>query len=193
KQPSPVKPASAKPFPIPAPKPIATIPHQQSATPVQPTLSAQHPQAERTPSPQAVPRRTAPALHPTPTSPQMADILIEGLAGSSLTADLAQESRSTLTREDQPARSPRYHINPPPAYPALALKRRWQGEVWLRVLVGDQGEVIDVWVESSSGYSLLDDTAEKSVRGWKFHPAQNGTENASETVLLPIRFRLPQS
>ncbi len=89
--------------------------------------------------------------------------------------------------------SPRYHINPPPHYPSLAKMRHWQGEVWLRILVGEQGEVVEVWVENSSGHSLLDEAALKTVRTWKFHPGNDGKKNIQQEVHLPIRFQLEQS
>lgn len=88
---------------------------------------------------------------------------------------------------------PRYDVNPLPEYPAIALKRRWQGEVSLRALIGKQGEVLDVSINSSSGHAVLDNTALNTVRHWKFHPARNGNENIQREVLCPIRFALPRS
>ncbi|OHB27024.1 MAG: hypothetical protein A2X84_07365 [Desulfuromonadaceae bacterium GWC2_58_13] len=109
------------------------------------------------------------------------------------TASSADESNPSRFRQEKLAQSPSYHINPPPSYPPLALKRHWQGEVWLRVLVGEQGEVIDAWVENSSGHLLLDDTALNTVRNWKFHPARHGEKTVREEVRLPIRFELARS
>jgi len=88
---------------------------------------------------------------------------------------------------------PRYDVNPLPDYPAVALKRRWQGEVSLRALIGKQGEVLGVSINSSSGHDILDNAALNTVRHWKFHPARNGNENVQREVLCPIRFTLPRS
>jgi len=114
-------------------------------------------------------------------------------AGNAPTTDFlaAPPAQSVLPQYE--LRSPRYHINPAPQYPSLALKRHWQGEVWLRVLVGEQGNVIDAWVENSSGHELLDAAALDTVRNWKFYPAQYGPENVREEVRLPIRFELVKS
>jgi periplasmic protein TonB len=92
-----------------------------------------------------------------------------------------------LTTQTKP---PRYRRNPPPPYPLLARKRHWQGEVWLRVFVGEEGNVIDAWVENSSGYPILDKSALDTVRDWMFHPAKNGIDTVKGEVRFPIRFKL---
>jgi periplasmic protein TonB len=85
---------------------------------------------------------------------------------------------------------PRYWLNPPPPYPSLALKRQWQGEVRLRVLIDEQGQVIEAQVENSSGYKVLDQSALEAVHAWKFHPAQQGNEKIRQEASIPIRFEL---
>ena len=87
---------------------------------------------------------------------------------------------------------PRYRFTPKPEYPDQAGQRRWQGEVLLRALVDDQGDVARVEVESSSGHDILDQAALKTVRRWKFDPAHDGEKNVSHEVFLPVRFELPK-
>jgi protein TonB len=85
---------------------------------------------------------------------------------------------------------PLYQDNPPPDYPALARKRNWEGRVELDVLVGRDGRVMDLKVERSSGYSLLDRSALKSVSQWHFEPGKRGDERLDMWVRVPVVFRL---
>lgn len=88
---------------------------------------------------------------------------------------------------------PRYDSNPLPIYPDLARKRHWEGDVFLRALIGETGDVLNVRVETSSGHELLDSTALETVRQWRFHPAHDGEKNVREEVCLSIRFKLENS
>lgn len=85
---------------------------------------------------------------------------------------------------------PLYLENPPPHYPLIARKRRYEGMVMLEVYVDKEGNVADVRLHKSCGHRVLDKAALKSVRGWKFEPAKRGRETVSMWVRVPIRFRL---
>jgi protein TonB len=93
---------------------------------------------------------------------------------------------------------PLYRHNPPPRYPRLARKRKYQGVVILEVFVNRDGSVFvnrdgsvgDAKVIKSSGYAILDKTAMKSVKKWEFEPAMRGDENVGMWVRTPVRFRL---
>lgn len=85
---------------------------------------------------------------------------------------------------------PLYQDNPPPDYPPLARKRSWEGRVELDVLVGRDGRVMDLKVERSSGYSLLDRSALKTVSRWHFEPGKRGDERLEMWVKVPVVFRL---
>lgn len=101
---------------------------------------------------------------------------------------------------DQPAQNPPapvirkakplYRRNPPPRYPRLARKRKYQGVVILEVFVNRQGSVGEVKVFKSSGYSILDKTALKSVKKWEFEPGKHGGDNVEMWVRVPVRFQL---
>ena len=85
---------------------------------------------------------------------------------------------------------PLYRDNPRPPYPSLARRRGWQGTVLLRVLVSADGRAQGVWIQRSSGFTLLDSTARKTVATWQFQPgSRDGTPVAME-VLVPVHFRL---
>lgn len=86
---------------------------------------------------------------------------------------------------------PRYADNPRPAYPEVARRKGWTGEVQLLVRVAATGGVDRISVHRSSGYSALDRAARRAVRLWRFVPASEAGRKVSSDVLIPIDFRLP--
>ena len=87
---------------------------------------------------------------------------------------------------------PVYRENPPPQYPRVARRRGYQGTVVLEVLVNREGRVGDLRVFQSSGYSILDKAAIRSVKGWLFEPGRRGEEKIEMWVKLPIRFQIKE-
>jgi len=83
-----------------------------------------------------------------------------------------------------------YLKNPKPAYPPIALRRGMQGLVLLNVEVSKKGTPLTVKVKKSSGSVLLDKSALKAVRQWRFAPATRGGLPVAATVDVPIRFSL---
>lgn len=78
----------------------------------------------------------------------------------------------------------------PPAYPPQAIARGIEGTVLVRVLIGPDGETIEVRVHRSSGAVLLDRAALAAVQRWEFRPAAVGGRAAPAWVEVPVRFRL---
>lgn len=85
-----------------------------------------------------------------------------------------------------------YLSNPAPEYPDVALERGWEGDVILRVKVSAAGLPLSVNVQKSSGKKVLDDTAVKTVKRWKFSPAKQGNQAIEGWVEVPIGFQLPK-
>ena len=85
-----------------------------------------------------------------------------------------------------------YLRNPPPPYPPLSRRMGEEGKVILRVSVNAQGTADSVEIRSSSGSSRLDDSAQKTVRNWRFIPAKRGNDAVQSFVLVPIIFKLEQ-
>lgn len=80
--------------------------------------------------------------------------------------------------------------NPPPEYPALAVRRRWEGSVVVSFEILPDGRCGEVAVLESSGHALLDDAAVRAVRDWRFKPAvRNGAAVAARQVIR-FTFRL---
>lgn len=85
---------------------------------------------------------------------------------------------------------PNYLKNPAPEYPARARNLGQQGVVMLSVEVNSDGEVKALSLKKSSGHVLLDESAMKSVRSWKFLPASSGGVQVESKVEVPVRFKI---
>ncbi|WP_456386925.1 TonB family protein [Desulfolithobacter sp.] len=86
--------------------------------------------------------------------------------------------------------TPLYKVNPPPEYPRLARRRGLEGTVLLEVLVDRDGRVRTIRVHTSSGHSILDRAALKSVRTWRFNPGTIDGQPSDMLVQVPVRFQL---
>ena len=78
----------------------------------------------------------------------------------------------------------------PPRYPRLARQRGIEGQVVLRVNIGQDGDALEVFVEQSSGSGLLDRAARKAVQQWQFVPAQTNGVAVASYVRVPVDFVL---
>lgn len=87
----------------------------------------------------------------------------------------------------------RYRFAPAPPYPAEALRRKIEGLVLLSVVVDTEGRAQAVALRRSSGSALLDETALRAVRGWRFEPARVSGASIVCQVEVPVRFRLQGS
>ena len=83
-----------------------------------------------------------------------------------------------------------YLNNPPPEYPAVAVRNRWEGTVSLRVHVASNGKVESVEIMRSSGRKVLDEEAVRTVRQWLFTPSKRGDTPIDGWANVPIEFLL---
>lgn len=79
---------------------------------------------------------------------------------------------------------------PAPAYPPKARSRGWEGRVVLRLSVDENGRVVAVEVEESSGREALDDAARDAATSWTLAPALRDGEPVAGTLRVPVRFEL---
>ena len=63
--------------------------------------------------------------------------------------------------------------NPAPRYPRIALLRKWEGKTLLKVHVDRDGNPLQVVLQKSSGYRVLDDASIRTIQKWKFVPAHS--------------------
>jgi periplasmic protein TonB len=107
----------------------------------------------------------------------------------------------------KPVTVPQGNVNPPPQiapgvvslayrssplkFPVQALRQRMSGTVLLRVLVDERGKPVDVVVEQSSGFKLLDNSAREQVLStWLFQPAVIEGHTVKAWARVPVSFTL---
>ncbi|MCW2483648.1 energy transducer TonB, partial [Candidatus Symbiopectobacterium sp. NZEC135] len=166
----PAQPAEATPqesTPPPEPQTPAAVPQEAPAPEAvkQPPAKKPVAKAQARKAPSAEPQQTAERSNATPGSHASANTE----APASASASTASEGAIT------PASATADHLNnPPPQYPALALKRKWQGTVQLRVQVLESGRPGEIQIARSSGRDILDQAAVAAVRQWSFVAARRG-------------------
>lgn len=120
-------------------------------------------------------------------------------AAKSITSPIEkqQETVKTMPRSSlgtiRTKSKPGYFQNQPPEYPQLARQMHQEGLVILSVEIDQKGMPVQVEVEQSSGYQLLDRAALKAVRHWRFQPERRGDLPVKSKVAVPVRFRLEES
>ncbi|PWC10897.1 energy transducer TonB [Brenneria roseae subsp. americana] len=164
-------------------------PKQQETSPVDefamtpPKPVEKHVEPERAIKPQ--PKR--PDKQPTPPAQRKAapGALMQNAATTQTTA------KSSANGVMTPASANAAHLNnPAPRYPALALKRKWQGTVQLRVRVLTNGRPNEILIARSSGRDLLDQAAVAAVRQWSFIPAKKDGVPQESWTTFPLSFKL---
>lgn len=168
-----------------APPEAEPPPPQPPAVPVQRTQT----------QPNIVPKASARPVAPSPMATEEAPAAIA--ADPAQFASLARVTDAgPAPPADQtyvpPLSHADYLANPPPRYPPVATRRGWQGVVVLAVEVDEEGRPISVRVDSSSGYTVLDEAARATVAIWRFVPARRGQRPVAADVKVPIRFNLAQ-
>lgn len=83
-----------------------------------------------------------------------------------------------------------YMRKPQLRYPVQAKRARLQGTVFLRVLIGPDGEPRDVEIDRSSGHKALDEAAREAILKSQFRPyRENGVARAA-VAIVPVEFSL---
>ncbi|MBB5940969.1 MULTISPECIES: energy transducer TonB [Xanthomonas] len=175
-EPAQVQPRWQQPVVVPV-TPPPTMPVTEKQTPPQPRTPTAVPVPVPVPTPTPVDSSpvaldTAPSVDPAPS------IAAPSLPPASVSAPVEGMQLQYLRA-------------PAPPYPRDGLRDRLQGSVLLRVLVGTDGQPLQVSVEKSSGHRVLDQAARDQVlKRWAFKPAlQNGTP-VQAYGLVPIDFSL---
>lgn len=181
--PAPAAPPAVKPKPAP---PVKTPPKKKR-------IAAPRPQPAIAPPPLPAPPAPPEPASPEPVLPEAAP-MEEAVSPPDQKApppDQAAESETTPSDQARiQASVPLYHLNPPPAYPAVARRRNYQGTTLLDVLVDRQGRAAQVRVRQSSGFSILDRSAVAAVRQWRFEPARRMGQAMEMWVQVPVKFEL---
>ncbi|MFZ2330445.1 MAG: energy transducer TonB [Atribacterota bacterium] len=78
----------------------------------------------------------------------------------------------------------------PPEYPDNFRQRGIEGRVQIKALIDKKGDIIEIVVDTSSGYPGFDRNAIEAISKWKFQPAYYNNEERACWVLIPIIFQL---
>ncbi|MGZ8294845.1 MAG: energy transducer TonB [Telluria sp.] len=83
------------------------------------------------------------------------------------------------------------YIRPPePVYPSQSKRMGEQGKVVLRVLVNEKGMADQVIVQSSSGFSRLDEAGRQAAQRALFKPHVEDGRPVAVFVIVPLNFQL---
>ncbi|NIS67416.1 MAG: TonB family protein, partial [Proteobacteria bacterium] len=108
-----------------------------------------------------------------------------------LSSRISRETKGPGRPDDQIIEAvPDYAVNPKPQYPKRAVLRGQEGTVTLLVEVLLDGSVGEVEIFESSGYVILDRSALKAVRKWRFKPGTKMGKPLTMKVKVPVVFRL---
>lgn len=111
---------------------------------------------------------------------------VRQLTAQSLSGGSRTQTASTVS--DSP---PRAIEVVKPEYPQSAMRRRVSGVVQVKVLVGENGSVIEAEVESSPDpQKSLDRAALAAVRKWRFEPARRNGKAVRAWHSVPLEFTL---
>ncbi len=87
-------------------------------------------------------------------------------------------------------KSARPLANRPPLYPDPAIRERLEGNVMLRLTIAADGAVTNVEILRSSTHSILDASAVRAARSWRFEPAREAGVAVESVETQEIRFEL---
>ena len=77
-----------------------------------------------------------------------------------------------------------------PHYPESARRKGNEGTAHIKLSVDANGRVVSASVSRSSGFAVLDSSALKAAKRWRFKPATSGGRPTSTQIIVPIRFKL---
>ncbi|MEO8672657.1 MAG: TonB family protein [Tahibacter sp.] len=161
-------------FVMPEPKPPVVIPVE----PLKPIVHV------KTPPPITVPKI------PTPVERPIVDEVSEVSEPANPEPPAPERGQTSQPVADTAPSALGYRTMSAVPYPIASVKRKEQGRVMLRVLVGVDGIPQKVEIESSSGFVALDRAARDAVAKWRFTPGTRNGEAFAAWGLVPVEFTL---
>jgi periplasmic protein TonB len=179
-QPKPEPNVEPKPEPKVEPKPAPKPEPRRAKEPTSASMAVAE-SMSAAPAPPPVPRQATPARTDTSSAQD---------AGGSDARAIPEQPPAALQKRIPASAASYAATNRKPPYPRLARSSGEQGTVVLRVLVQADGTVGALEIAGSSGYPLLDESARRTVRNWRFHPATVDGKPVAEWHDVPILFTL---
>jgi len=78
----------------------------------------------------------------------------------------------------------------PPKYPRMAKKRGIEGVVMYEVWLDESGNQVKQVLISSSGATILDNSALDAIKKWQFSPQSIDGQRVAHRIQIPVRFKL---
>lgn len=185
RQPEPVKPP-----PKPDPKPEQSVVHRPDPKPTperRPPEQPSQPERPNAPRTQTTVSENVTEIAANNAGQPVAQGEGQGNSVAPLTQGRPDGSDQVVVA---PSHNAAYLNNPQPPYPPMSRKMREQGRVILRVLIAADGTARQVDIKVSSGYKRLDESAQNTVRRWRFVPARRGETPIEMWYDVPISFSL---
>ena len=92
--------------------------------------------------------------------------------------------------EPEPTEAVEYPDNQKPLYPRVAIQRGWQGTCILELQILEDGTVGNIILLKTTGRKLLDQSAIRTVKYWRFKPATKKGKTIKTKIKVPIEFKL---
>jgi periplasmic protein TonB len=80
--------------------------------------------------------------------------------------------------------------NPSPEYPEMAIFLGYQGNAIVRIKVSAKGLSEGVEILRSSGHKILDESAAKALKKWRFTPSKRGNTPMAGSVIISVIYIL---
>lgn len=173
-----VRPAPPPPVvqaPAPPPEPVV-VPRPTPPKPV--ARPAPRPKPKPRPKPAVTPPPVVNPAPPAPAAPPAPMVAAPVAEAPPPQPVFVPATRAASTR------------NPKPDYPMIAKRRGWQGTVLLEVEVKENGQPGSIKLRESSGREILDQSALRTVKLWRFNPATRDGLPVTSLMTLSIVFKL---
>ena len=75
-------------------------------------------------------------------------------------------------------------------YPQKARENNWQGVVWIKAKIDREGKIKDIKILRSSGYAILDNTAQWLVKSSAPYPPPEEITTPQVSFIIPVEFKI---
>ena len=113
-----------------------------------------------------------------------------GVASLGITSPTGSPSAAATIKTSAAIPASYAESNLKPEYPLLSRRQEEEGTVHLNIKVKADGTAGEIQLKRTSGYALLDESALRAVRNWRFTPASINNMPIAEWYQIAIPFKL---
>ncbi|WP_341662032.1 energy transducer TonB [Vibrio sp.] len=138
-----------------------------------------------------VPKKKASEQSDKPTRQKEPDNTVNESTKEKISQSQLATSHQGATTKPVLIKKPSFLSKPvQPIYPRLARKRGLTGVVTYEVWLDEDGQQMSQQLISSSGQTILDKSALKAIKKWKFSPHSINGQKIAHRVRIPVRFNM---